>query len=154
MLTRLIKTFLQLYEEFYEYINEFYQHQQGFFHCIFQYWYKIVKCLITQEYTHAIMDIYHRYLPKLSWANYRLNIECLLIFDELISANNLENIPSTSLYEFIIHILSTVDIHTWMIENDERTIHSLVPNYFRLLINIFLSPQAKYVQVNAKIQML
>lgn len=147
MLTRMIKTCLQLYEEFYEYINESYHHQQEFFHCIFQYWYKIVKCLITSEYTHPILDIYHRYLPQLAWARYRLTMECLLIFDEVINANNAENIPSTSLFEFVIHVLSTVDIHTWMIENDEKTISVLVPTYFRLLINIFLSPQAKYTQV-------
>jgi hypothetical protein len=150
MLTRMIKTFLQLYEELFEYINESYHHQQEFFNCIFQYWYKIVKCLITNEYTHSILDIYHRYLTHLSWAKYRLTIECLLIFDELINANNSENIPSTSLYEFIIFILSTIDIHVWMIENDEKLIISLVPVHFRLLINIFLSPQAKYTQVKKK----
>ncbi|UJR33312.1 hypothetical protein I4U23_020762 [Adineta vaga] len=154
MLTRMIKTFLQLYEEFYEYINEFYHHQQEFFHCIFQYWYKIVKCLIIHEYAHPILDIYHRYLPHLSWTNYRLTIESLLIFDELINANNIENIPSTSLYEFIIHILSTIDIHTWMIENDDKIIRSLVPIYFRLLINIFLSPQSKYTQNNDQLSRL
>ncbi|CAF0898086.1 unnamed protein product [Adineta steineri] len=148
MLTRMIKTFLQLYEELYEYINESYQYQQEFFNCIFQYWYKIVKHLITNEYTHPILDIYHRYLPHLSWTNYHLTIECLLIFDELINANNLENIPSTSLYEFIIYILSTIDIHTWMIEKDEKLTTALVPTYFCLLINIYLSPQAKYAQNN------
>jgi hypothetical protein len=147
MLTRLIKTFLQLYEELFEYINESYHYQQEFFNCIFQYWYKIVKCLIINEYTHSILDIYHRYLINLSWANYRLTIECLLIFEEIINANNLENIPSTSLYEFIIYILSTIDIHSWMIEKDEKLVSSLVPIHFRLIVNIFLSPQAKYTQV-------
>ena len=74
-------------------------------------------------------------------------MECLLIFDQLINANNLEMIPSTSLYEFIIHILSTIDIHTWMIKKEEKVISVLVPIYFRLVVNIFLSPQAKYTQV-------
>lgn len=148
-LTRMIKTFLQLYEELYAYIKDSYHHQQEFFTCIFQYWYKIVKCLITNEYTHPILDIYHRYLTNLSWPEYRLTVECLLIFDELISANNAETIPSTSLYEFIIHVLSNIDIHSWMVKSDERLVMSLVPLHFRLLINIFLSPQAKYTQVSA-----
>jgi len=34
-----------------------------------------------------------------------------------------------------------------MIENEEKLIIELVPTHFRLLINIFLSPQAKYTQV-------
>lgn len=147
MLTRMVKTFTQLTEELFKYLNESYKYQQEFFHCMFQYWYKIVKCLITNEYTHSILDIYHRYLPKLPWTNFRLTIECLLIFDELINANNAENTPSASLYEFILYILSAIDIHSWMIENDEKIIISLVPIHFRLLINIFLSPQAKYTQV-------
>jgi hypothetical protein len=147
MLTRMIKTFLQLYEELFEYINESYHYQQEFFNCIFQYWYRIVKRLITNEYTHSILDIYHRYLTSLAWANYRLTMECLLIFEELILANNLENIPSTSLYKFIISILSTIDIHSWMIDKDEKLVSSLVPIHFRLVINIFLSPQAKYSEV-------
>jgi hypothetical protein len=147
MLTRMIKTFLQLYEELFEYINESYHYQQEFFNCIFQYWYRIVKCLITNEYTHSILDIYHRYLTHLSWSNYRLTMECLLIFEQLINTNNFETIPSTSLYEFIIHILSTIDIHIWMIEKEEKLVSVLVPVYFRLVVNIFLSPQAKYTQV-------
>ncbi|CAF0819959.1 unnamed protein product [Rotaria sordida] len=154
MLTRMIKTFIQLSEELFQYINESYNYQQEFFHCLFQYWYKIVKYLITNEYTHSILDIYHRYLPRIPWTNYRLTIECLLIFDELINANNSENIPSTSLYEFIIYILSSIDIHSWMIENDEKLIMSLVPSHFRLLINIFLSPQAKYTQNNDNLSRL
>ncbi|CAF3443010.1 unnamed protein product [Rotaria socialis] len=154
MLTRLIKTFIQLSEELFKYLNESYKHQQEFFHCMFQYWYKIAKCLITNEYTHSILDIYHRYLPRLSWTNFRLTIECLLIFDELINANNAENNPSASLYEFIIHILSTIDIHSWMIENDENLIMSLVPIHFRLLVNMFLSPQAKYAQNNDNLSRL
>ena len=148
MLTRMIKTFLQLYEEIFEYINESYQCQQEFLTCVFQYWYRMVKCLITHEYTHTILDIYHRYLTHLSWATYRLNVESLLIFDELITANNLEHIPSTSVYEFIVHVLSNIDIHSWMIEKDERLMVSLVPIHFRLLVNLFLSPQGKYTQNN------
>ena len=147
MLTRLIKTFLQLDEELFEYINESYHNQQAFFHAIFQYWYRIARSLLAHEYTHAILDIYHRYLTHLSWANYRLTLECLLIFDQLINTNNGEMIPSTSLYEFIIHILSTIDIHTWLINKEEKLVGSLVPIYFRLMVNIFLSPQAKYTQV-------
>ena len=149
MLTRLIKTFLQLYGELFEYIKDSSYRQQEFFTCIFQYWYKVVKTLITNEYAHSILDIYHRYLPQLSWSEYRLTVECLLIFDELINANNAETIPSTSLYEFIIHVLSAIDIHSWMIESNERLVTSLVPLHFRLLVNIFLSPQAKYTQVSA-----
>lgn len=151
MLTRMIKTFLQLYEELFEYINENYHHQQEFFHCIFIYWYRIVKCLITNEYAHPILDIYHRYLTHLSWTKYRLTIERLLAFEEIINANNAETIPSTSLYEFVIYILSTIDIHTWMIEKDDKLVSSLVPVHFRLVVNIFQSPQAKYTQVINKI---
>lgn len=147
MLTRLIKTFLQLDEELFEYINESYHNQQDFFHAIFQYWYRIARSLLSHEYTHAILDIYHRYLTNLSWANYRLTLECLLIFEQLINANNAEMIPSTSLYEFILHILATIDIHTWMINKEEKLVSALVPVYFRLIVNIFLSPQAKYTQV-------
>ncbi|CAF1389705.1 unnamed protein product [Rotaria sordida] len=74
----------------------------------------LVKYLITNEYTHSILDIYHRYLP--------------------LNANNSENNPSTSLYEFIIYILSSIDMHSGMIENDEELIMSLVPSHFRLVI--------------------
>lgn len=148
ILTRMIKTFVQISEEFYKHINDSYNYEQEFLNCVFLYWYKLVKCLITNEYSHSILDIYHRYLVRVAWNNYRLTIECLLIFDELISANNAENIPSTSLYEFVIYILSTIDIHIWMIESDEKLITSLVPIHFRLLVNLFLSPQARYTQVS------
>jgi hypothetical protein len=37
-----------------------------------------------------------------------------------------------------------------MIEKDEKLVSSLVPIHFRLVINIFLSPQAKYTQVRRK----
>ena len=150
MLTRMIKTYIQLIDKLLEYLSESYHYKQNFLNMIFQYWYKIVKYLITNECTHSILDIYHRYLSRLSWTNYRLTMECLLIFDELINANNAENSPSTSLYEFIIHIMSTIDIHSWMIDIDENMLISLVPTYFRLLINIFLSPQAQYTQVRKR----
>jgi len=150
MLTRMIKTFLQLNEKFYEFIKDSFHYQQEFFRCIFQFWYKIVKCLITNEFVHPILDIYHQYLSQLSWSNYRLTIENLLIFDELINANNAENIPSTSLYKFIITILSSIDIHEWMRTNEQ----TLVPTYFRLLINLFLSPQAKYNEHNDQLSRL
>ena len=147
MLTRLIKTFLQLYEELFEYINESYHHQQEFFQAIFQYWFRIARGLLPHEYAHAILDIYHRYLTHLSWVNYRLTLESLLTFDQLINTNNTQMIPSTSLYEFILHILSTIDIHTWMINKEDKLVSTLVPVYFRLMVNVFLSPQAKYTQV-------
>ncbi|CAF1347661.1 unnamed protein product [Rotaria sordida] len=51
-----------------------------------------------------------------------------------VNANNSENNPSTSLYEFIIYILSSIDMHSGMIENDEELIMSLVPSHFRLVI--------------------
>lgn len=147
MLTRLIKTFLQLYEELFEYINDSFHYQQEFFQAIFQYWFRIARCLLPHEYAHVILDIYHRYLKNLSWANFRLTLESLLTFDQLINTNNAELIPSMSLYEFLLHILSTIDIHTWMIDKEEKLVGTLVPVYFRLMVNVFLSPQAKHTQV-------
>jgi len=148
MLTRLIKQFCQLYEEFFEYISESFHLRQQYFSSIFLYWYRIVKCLISYEQTHPILDIYHRYLPQLPWSHYRLTDERLLVFEDLIQTNNSESIPSASLYEFIIHILSTIDIHSWMIDQDEKLLISITPVYFRLIIHIFHSSQAKYTQVN------
>jgi hypothetical protein len=148
MLTRMIKTFVQLNEELYDYIKESFHYQQEFFSCLFHYWYRIVKYCLENECTHTILDIYHRYFMRLSWSNYRLSPECLLIFDELITINNAHTTSSTSIYEFILSIFSNVNIEFWTIDNDERLLTSLIPIYFRLLINIFLSSQAKSTQVN------
>ena len=148
LLTRLIKTFLQLNEEFLERIKHSDQQQRHFYDCLFNYWYKIVKSLIDVEYAHPILDIYHRYLTHVPWNDYCLTIESILILDQLISANNHEKNSSFSLYEFILHLVSSINIHQFVLNDDEHSLVSLVPIYFRLLINIFISSQVKFTQVN------
>lgn len=147
MLTRLIKTFVQLMKEFYEYINESCLNEQELFNSLFSYWYKVVRTLIPDEYSHSILDIYHRHLTQIPWENYRLTIESVLILDEVISMNEDEKNPSSSLYEFVVFLVSSIDARNWISRSDERTLAAIVPNYFRVLIKIFSSSQAKHLTV-------